>query len=189
MATKTGGPNHNLRYTILFGDGNGDMPEWATRGDAPKGDTKTASCSPMGIVVTPIEATPRVAPKGDVSNPIGVKTISKGKASPQVSQKFFPSELDKAIADQHGAIKRTPSDDIATSDALWEKLHELETLKFGHAITARKPSTPKNTPQLSQPKGAINFWNLPEGKRKSLTAQLHAARENPPAPAPDSDQP
>lgn len=73
------GQNHHLEYTVLFGDGKVALPEWATRGNALMGDTKTVSCRPFGKEATPKGATPRVAPMGYVSNPTVVIPKSKIK--------------------------------------------------------------------------------------------------------------
>ena len=182
LSTEKIGQNHHFKYTILYGDGNGVMPEWATRGDTQKGDTKTAACSPNGTMATPKGVTPRVSQKDDVSNNKGVNYVSKGNTPPINPQKLFPRELDKAITDQVSAINRTHKDDADALDALWEKLHDLETQKYGHPITKRKPAAPKGTPVFQAPKGFINFWELPEQEQKALKAQLHAAAENPPEP-------
>jgi hypothetical protein len=101
LATEKKGQNHHLEYTILFGDGKGDMPEWATRGKVQTGNTRTDSRSPNGQVATPIEATPRVAEKGDRSNNSGVTTGSKGKIAPPVFEPvkrgLYPREYDDLI--------------------------------------------------------------------------------------------
>lgn len=84
------GQKHNHKYTILPGDSvSFVLPEWATRkhyGVSPKGDTKTTSCIPFGKAVSPKWATPRVSPKGDISNTQGVIPISKGDGSPHLEK-------------------------------------------------------------------------------------------------------
>jgi len=72
LAVQKIGQSHRLEYQILFGDGHGVLPEWATRGKA-----QAVSCCPNGTMATPNEATPRVAETGDVSNTNGV--IQRGK--------------------------------------------------------------------------------------------------------------
>ena len=79
LATEKRGQNHRLEYQILFGDGRGGLPEWATRGKA-----QPVSCSPNGKAALPAEATPRVAATGYGSNTREVIKESKGRISPPV---------------------------------------------------------------------------------------------------------
>jgi hypothetical protein len=101
LATEKKGQNHFLEYTILYGDGNGGLPEWATRGKAQMGDTGTDSRSPKGQVATPKEATPRVAGTGDGSNNSEVIKRSKGEFPPPVFEPvkrgLYPREYDDLI--------------------------------------------------------------------------------------------
>jgi hypothetical protein len=80
LSVREVGQNHHHVYQVHPGDGGGALPEWATRGAA-----ESVSCRPKGNVASPPEATPRVAPRGDVSNHRVVITISEGGQPPRLS--------------------------------------------------------------------------------------------------------
>ena len=99
LATEKIGQNHHLRYTVLCGDGKGDMPEWATRRNAQTGDTSPPSCRPNSHPAKPPGATPRPAQMGDGSNPNEVIKPSKVSTSEMILHQKELDRVEKAISD------------------------------------------------------------------------------------------
>ena len=99
LATEKIGQNHHLRYTVLFGDGKGAVPEWATRRTAQNGNAPPATCSPKSHPATPQGATPRSAPMGDGSNPNEVIKTSKLSTSEMILHQKELDRVEKAISD------------------------------------------------------------------------------------------
>lgn len=114
LETEKRGQNHHLEYMILFGDGKGDMPEWATRRVAQIDDTENASRRPKGNVALPQEATPRVAETGDGSNHKRVITGSNVKITPPifepVKRGLFRREYEAMIRDAEVELKKARND-------------------------------------------------------------------------------
>jgi hypothetical protein len=110
LAVEKVGQNHHLEYTILYGDGKGDMPEWATRGVAQMGNTEDTSRRPKGNVALPQETTPRVAEMGDGSNTTEVILKSKGGISPPVFESvkhgLYRREYEGMIRDTEAELKK-----------------------------------------------------------------------------------
>lgn len=129
LETEKKGQNHHLEYTILFGDGKGDMPEWATRGVAQTDDTKNISRSPKGNVALPQEATPRVAETGDGSNHKGVITGSKGTITPPifepVKRGLFRREYEAMIRDAETEVKKARNDPTLRARVLKKEITRL----------------------------------------------------------------
>ena len=129
LVTEKKGQNHHLEYTISFGDGKGEMPEWATRGVAQIGDTENASRRPKGSVALPQEATPRVAETGDGSNHKGVITGSNGEITPPifepVKRNLFRREYEAMIRDTEAELKKARNDLMLRERVLKKDVAEL----------------------------------------------------------------
>jgi hypothetical protein len=182
VAIERVGQNHNFRYTILCGDGKVALPEWASRAARTratlKGSTKENLALPEKEDALPKGASPRAPRKGSLRSIVSGIDI-KGGESPV---NYFPRELDKAIEDQRAAIRRKPM-----SDALWKKLHELETLKHGAPVTVRKPNNEIDTFSKPNPRNAtaaneqkVNIFELKtDEERADMVRQLKEAADNP----------
>ena len=181
LAVEKVGQNHHCKYTILFGDGKGEMPEWATRGKA-----HIASCSPNGEMVTPNGDTPRVAEMGNGSNPIGVITKGRGKPPPHLYLREINDLIDTA-KDEIRNLKLNPINsvsgklkpDIATTiERLKTRIIELKSQKLGVELpVVTREVAPSRSSYPSQPKETINFSPMSEANEQALLAQFHAFGE------------
>ena len=152
------GQNHRLEYTILFGDGAGDMPKWATRARS-----QLVACSPNGKAALPNEATPRVAGMGDRSNTSEVIKKSKGGESPPARKRETwqllndEKALSKRIADERERVK--PDGDLIES--LQSELRQVRIeLKGQRTASQRPPLAGRGTLTGNAP--------TPESERKPL---------------------
>jgi hypothetical protein len=166
------GQNHHFEYQLLPGEGADVLPEAATRGPAQNGNTNDSSCCPSGRSALPKAATPRVALKGNGSNPIEVNPGSKGAPPSTKSLNLYPRELDRLIADQKNEIKRTPVAEAEKGDALWNRLGELETQKYGYPVSKQKNPQPTPSPCKPRPENALT-----DAQRQSMAQQLAMHRK------------
>ena len=166
------GQNHHFEYQLLPGEGADVLPEAATRGPAQNGNTNDASCCPSGRSALPKAATPRVALKGNGSNPIEVNPGSKGAPPFTKSLNLYPREMDRLITDQKNEIKRTPVAEAEKLDALCNRLGELETQKYGCPVSKQKHPQPTPSPCKPRPEN-----ELTDAQRQSMAQQLAMHRK------------
>jgi hypothetical protein len=149
------GKNHHSRYLVLYGDGLGALPEWATPKDS--GTTETGNAINHGTTETGNAIEPSHCPKGIVALPIGdLRTAQRGNGSkdqrskdqeddqkgPGIVIKMDGKAPDPKREDWHSLPLSTQlsrmmgSHEIANNWPTWERRMQTDPTRLGEAVDA-----------------------------------------------------